>query len=155
MASATEQERQAFYQADLDIINSIADNKIQVLKANHEAFNRKEQAAVDKLIASKKAQRDTRKGRLMSERDRILESVKPGQEYKLDNIKNKYNGLIAMADDAYEDWFDDASEAQYKKDGRRKEREELEIERVEKWRLAEIAKEAAQLAAHTQRQRRH
>jgi len=154
MAEKTEAERQALYQSDVDTINRQADEKIQKLKARHEVYDRNEQAAVDKLIAEKKAHRDKRKAGIKAEWDQKLAAIRPGQEYKKPVIDEQYDGLSDLADLEYENWFDMSAEQQYKKDGRRKERERLEIERVEKWRLAEIAKESAQLAARRQRQRR-
>jgi len=154
MAELTEGERKILYQHDLDIINRQADEKIAKLKAKHAGFDAKEQAKVDKLIAAKQALRDKRKAAIKAQWDQRLAAVKPGQEYKTDNINEQFDGLSDLADLAYENWFDDASESQYKKDGERKERQGLEIEAVEKWRNAEIAKEVSQLAAHTQRQRK-
>lgn len=153
MAELTEGERQILYQHDLDIINRQADAKIEKVKAKYAAYDVTEQAKVDKLIASKQALREKRKAGIKAQWDKRLSSVKPGQEYKIDNINEQFDGLSDLADLAYENWFDDASEDQYKKDGERLGRMNLEIEVVEKWRNAEIAKEVSQLTAHTQRQR--
>ncbi|MBU2118680.1 MAG: hypothetical protein KJ954_13920 [Alphaproteobacteria bacterium] len=154
MAGLTEQEKQARYQSDVDKINGIADEKIRKLTEVKAAHDSKEQAAVDKLIAVKQAVRDKRKAGIKAAWDRKLASVKPGQEWKKPVIDEEYDGLSDLADVEYEEWFDYSAEQQYKKDGRARERYAKAIESVEKWRIAQIAKESAQLAAGTQRQRK-
>lgn len=154
MAERTEQERQALYQADVDIVNSIADNKIKVLQANFDDHNEKVQAIVDKKIAAKKALLEKRKAGIKAEWDRRLAAIKPGQEYKVEQINEQYDGLSDLADLEYENWFDHAAEEQYKIDGDVKGRFDLAVENVGKWRERELGSESRQLQRKTQRQRK-
>jgi hypothetical protein len=154
MAELSESERQALYDADVDIINSIADNNKIVLQSRFDARDKKTQAMVDKKIAAKKALLEKRKAGIRAEWDRRLAAVKPGQEYKVEQINEQYDGLSDLADLEYENWFDHAAEEQYKIDGDVKGRFDLEMENVEKWRQRELGSELRQLQRKTQRQRR-
>jgi len=154
MSEMTEAERQILYQHDIDVINRQANERIAKINTFYDQQDKKVQALVDKKIAFKQAQRDKRKAGIKREWDRRLNNVRPGQEYKIDNINERYDGLSDLVDLEYENWFDDAAEAQYKEDGEINVRKEAEIAHVNKWRDDEIGKEVAQLAAHTQRPRR-
>jgi len=154
MAERTDVERQAFYEADVDIVNSIADNKIKILQSNHDVWSKKTQAIVDKKIAAKQALRDKRKVGIKLEWDRRLKAVRPGQEYKIQVINEQYDGLSDLADLEYENWFDAAAEEQYKIDGNVQGRFDLAVANVEKWRQRELAAELRQLQRKTQQQRK-
>jgi flagellar biosynthesis chaperone FliJ len=154
MAEMTEAERQILYQHDLDVINRQANARIEKINAHYEEADKKVQALVDKRIAFKQAQRDKRKAGIKREWDLRLKNVRPGQEYKIDNINERYDGLSDLVDLEYENWFNDAAESQYKDDGEILKRKTEEIAKVNEWRDHEIGKEVQQLAAHTQRARR-
>jgi hypothetical protein len=154
MAELTESQRQALYTYDVEIINSQADEKLSKLRAANDAHNTKTQAIVDKKIAAKQAIRDKRKAALMSERDKILKLIKPGHEYMIEVVNEKYDALSENVDLGYENWFDAAAEDQYKIDGNVQGRFDLAVENVEKWRQRELASEQRQLERKTQRQRK-
>lgn len=153
MAEKTEQERQALYQADVDIINEDAEWKIGWLKDEFKAKSDKTQAIVDKKIAAKKALLEKRKAGIKSEWDARLRAVKPGQEYKIEQINEHYDGLSDLADLDYENWFDAAAEEQYKIDGDVQGKFDLAVANVEKWRQRELGSELRQLQRKTQKQR--
>lgn len=154
MAERTDAERQALYEADCDIVNSIADNKIKLLQSNHDAWGKKTQALVDKKIAAKQALRDKRKAGIKAEWDKVLKAIRPGHEYMIEVVNEKYDGLSDVADLEYENWFDAAAEDQYKIDGNVQGRFDLAVSNIEKWRQRELGSELRQLQRKSQRQRK-
>lgn len=154
MPQKTEAEKQALYERDCVIINRQADERIAKLKAKHDEHNKKIQAEIDEKIAAHKALRDKRKAGIKKEWDQRLAAIRPGFEYKRDNINEKYDGLSDLADLEYDNWFDDATELQYKEDRERHSRLEAGIEIIEKWRKAELASELIQLKMNRQRSRK-
>ena len=154
MAERTEEERQAFYEADCDIVNSIADNKIKILQSNYDVWEKKIQATVDKKIAAKQALRDKRKAGIKAEWDQVLKRIKPGHEYMIEVVNEKYDGLSEIVDLEYENWFDAAAEDQYKIDGNVKGRFDLAVANIEKWRQRELGSELRQLQRKSQKQRK-
>lgn len=154
MAERTDAERQALYDEDVQIINRQADVNRDRLTAIFEARDKKTQAIVDKKIAAKKALLEKRKAGIKADWDRALSGIKPGTEYKREQINEKHDGLSDLAELEYENWFDQAAEEQYKIDGDVRGKFDLAIGNNEKWRQRELASELRQLQRKTQQQRK-
>jgi hypothetical protein len=154
MAGITDAERQAMYDADCGIVNSIADNRIKKIQSEHDVWDKKTQAIVDKKIAAKEVLRDKRKATIKKEWDQKLRSVRPGFEHKIPWINDRYKGETDSVDEEYEAWFNDAAEDQYHEDGERLSKLDKAKEAVEMWRAKELASELHQLQTKHQRPRR-
>jgi hypothetical protein len=153
MPETTDAQRQTWYEEDCANINFRADTYKMKLQQKFDEYDKRAQAEADKNIVRLQAWRDNKKAGIKREWDLRLKNVKPGQEAKIAQINERYDGLSDLVDLDYEEKFNAAAERQYKIDGVRRARFDKDVEANERWRQRELDSEKVQLERHTQRQR--